>query len=134
MEFDCTCSEKCCSWEYCSNKRKGEHCDQFHYDLIDDSELLDTTYYKNYSITKWHWVVHDTLDSGFDKIIYVVAETKYGTIDTMDKARECGVIRETYDEAIAYIQEDMNKPKGIMRLPDGTFIYIYDDDEPNTEA
>ena len=132
IEFDNLCNDNCTRWGYCSRKQEGKPCDEFATELINDSELLATEYYKKHTISKWRWVVADSDDLiNFDKIIYTVVETKYGAVSTLDKAREYGVPFETYEDAIAYI----DKPKySVLRLPDGTFTRIYDnaDDDETT--
>lgn len=124
IEMRGPCSDNCISWWHCSKRSKGSDCEDYFANIVDISELLETTYYKNYSITKWHWKVEDTLDTGFDKIIYIAVESKYGVIDTFNKARENGIMRETYEELIEYI----DKPKYCMRLPNGRIIYINNDE------
>lgn len=127
IEFDNVCNDKCTRWGYCSRKHEGKPCDEFATELINDSELLTTEYYKGYTISKWHWVVEDS-DAliNLNKIIYTVVETKYGVVNTLDKAREYGVPFENYEDAIAYI----DKPKySVLRSPDGTLIRIYDNDD-----
>ncbi len=129
-EFDNICNDNCTRWGYCSRKCEGKSCDEFATELLNDSELLATEYYKKHTISRWHWVVEDSDGLiSFDKIIYTVVETKYGAVDTLDKARECGLVFENHEDAVAYI----DKPKySIMQLPDGTFIRIYDNDDENT--
>ena len=124
IEMSGPCSENCISWWHCSKRSKGADCDDYYAHIVDISELLETAYYKNYSITKWHWKVETNLDTGFDKIFYVAVESKYGVVDTLDKARENGIMRETYEELIEYI----DKPKYFMRHPDGRIIPINEDE------
>ena len=123
IDVNTPCNEQCISWGHCSKRSKGTDCADYYADLLDISELLETAYYKNYSITKWHWKVETNLGTGFDKVIYIAVESKYGVIDTFDKARENGIMRETYEELIEYI----DKPKYFMLHPNGEIIPINED-------